>query len=67
MSSRATAKRKKENLGKATNRTDSQCVHHWVIEPPNGRVSRGVCKKCGMEMDFYNTASVPWKDVDFKL
>ncbi len=30
------------------------CVHHWVIEPPKGPVSRGVCKKCGAEQEFPN-------------
>jgi hypothetical protein len=29
------------------------CLHHWVIEPPNGteRVN-GRCRKCGAERDF---------------
>ncbi len=31
-----------------------QCVHHWVIEPPSGPVSKGVCKICGTEKEFKN-------------
>jgi hypothetical protein len=30
------------------------CRHHWVIEMPNGPVSHGQCKVCGMERDFHN-------------
>lgn len=30
------------------------CVHHWIIEPPNGPVSKGVCKLCGAEKNFEN-------------
>ena len=32
----------------------ASCRHHWVIEMPNGPVSHGQCKVCGMERDFYN-------------
>ena len=30
------------------------CRHHWVIEMPNGPVSKGQCKRCGIERDFMN-------------
>jgi hypothetical protein len=30
------------------------CVHHWVIEQPNGPASKGVCKKCGATALFKN-------------
>lgn len=30
------------------------CVHHWLIDSPNGRTSRGRCKVCGAERDFRN-------------
>jgi len=33
------------------------CVHHWMIESPNGPVSKGKCEKCGEERMFLN--SVP--------
>jgi len=28
---------------------------HWVIEPPNGKLSTGKCKKCGKEKEFENS------------
>ncbi len=28
---------------------------HWVIEPPNGPVSMGKCKKCGIQKEFKNS------------
>jgi len=31
-----------------------QCQHHWLIEPPSGPLSRGVCKRCGEERYFMN-------------
>ena len=30
------------------------CKHHWLIEPPNGRTSMGVCKICGATREFDN-------------
>ena len=30
------------------------CVHHWVIEPPTSPLSKGICKICGAEKEFYN-------------
>lgn len=33
---------------------DVECRHHWVIEMPNGPLSHGRCKVCGLERDFYN-------------
>ncbi len=32
------------------------CQHHWVIEPPNGPTSRGLCRNCGESRDFLNYA-----------
>jgi hypothetical protein len=32
------------------------CVHRWRIESPNGATSHGVCKHCGEERDFPNSA-----------
>lgn len=34
---------------------DIQCVHWWLIEPPQGMYSIGVCKKCGEFNVFRNT------------
>jgi len=36
---------------------ESECCHYWLIDSPNGPASRGICKFCGEEKDFYN--SVP--------
>ncbi len=30
------------------------CTHYWVIEPPNGPISKGVCKLCGSQKEFRN-------------
>ena len=39
----------------------TECVHHWVIEVPNGPLSGGVCQRCGEERDFQNSAEpVGW-------
>jgi hypothetical protein len=32
----------------------SACIHHWIIETPDGPVSRGVCKHCKAEKYFDN-------------
>lgn len=32
-----------------------RCPHHWLVEPPNGAVSPGVCSYCGRHRQFYNT------------
>ena len=31
------------------------CRHHWVIEPANGRYSRGECRNCHEERAFENS------------
>ncbi len=31
------------------------CRHHWVIEPANGPVSRGVCQVCEETREFKNS------------
>jgi hypothetical protein len=43
-------------------RTPASCVHHWLIETPNGRESHGVCKRCGANKAFTNsTEQVMWE------
>jgi len=37
----------------------SKCRHYWVIEGARGPISRGVCKFCGAEREFYNS----WSDL----
>lgn len=32
------------------------CVHHWVIASPDGEMSVGRCKVCGVEKEFPNSA-----------
>ena len=31
------------------------CRHHWIIEPANGRHSRGKCRNCHEERTFENS------------
>lgn len=31
------------------------CVHHWLIDPPEGKASEGTCRKCGATDMFPNT------------
>lgn len=31
------------------------CRHYWVIEAPNGPMSRGECKYCHAEKEFQNS------------
>lgn len=31
------------------------CKHYWLIEPPNGANSNGICKKCSTTRDFTNS------------
>ena len=41
----------------------SQCRHHWLIESPHGATSMGVCKLCGAQKEFHNSAySRLWED-----
>ncbi len=35
------------------------CRHHWVIAPPNGPVSSGVCQICQEVREFHNTIEMP--------
>ena len=34
---------------------NESCVHHCVIDPPNGAVSQGHCKACGETKEFRNS------------
>ena len=35
--------------------SESKCRHCWKVESANGPTSRGVCKFCGAEKEFYNS------------
>jgi len=39
---------------KVSRKRRSACLHHWVIDPPEGAVSKGTCRSCGEERDFPN-------------
>lgn len=48
--------------------TSALCRHHWVIETPNGAVSSGMCKRCGLHKEFRNSAEDPlWDNDSFSL
>ena len=36
-------------------KTETECVHHWVIEPAQGPLSQGRCKICKVTRDFSNS------------
>lgn len=33
----------------------AECCHYWIIDSPNGPISRGECKFCGTKRDFTNS------------
>ena len=37
---------------------ESECPHYWLIEPPKGPTSMGICKLCGAIREFDNQFSV---------
>ena len=38
-----------------TKNKNTECSHHWSIEPPNGTMSIGNCKFCGETREFRNS------------
>ena len=36
--------------------TNVQCAHHWIIETPDGPISKGKCQLSGEEREFNNSA-----------
>ena len=43
--------------------TETTCRHHWLIESPHGATSMGICKLCGAEKEFRNSAGdFLWED-----
>ena len=43
--------------------TEPTCRHHWLIESPHGVTSMGVCKLCGSQKEFRNSAGdFLWED-----
>lgn len=38
------------------------CRHHWIIEPPQGSTSKGICKVCGENREFRNSSDdIVWE------
>lgn len=33
----------------------NDCVHFWIIDPPNGMTSQGICQYCEERKDFENS------------
>ncbi|MDA0350828.1 MAG: hypothetical protein O3A10_01285 [Chloroflexi bacterium] len=61
--SRTSAESESRPTGAA--RKAANCIHHWIIDAPNGRESTGVCKHCGVEKGFSNsTESVMWEQTN---
>ncbi|MBI2327485.1 hypothetical protein HYU92_04150 [Candidatus Curtissbacteria bacterium] len=42
----------------------SPCQHYWLIEPPQGPTSPGVCKHCGDSKTFLNNLDGGYRDRD---
>jgi hypothetical protein len=43
--------------------TQPECRHHWLIESPHGATSMGICKLCGSQKEFRNSAGdFLWED-----
>lgn len=46
----------------------AMCRHHWVIDTPNGAVSGGRCKRCGVDRQFRNSSEdLMWDSDSFSL
>ena len=43
----------------------SACCHHWIIEPANGPISRGVCRTCLEVREFKNSIAGMERDVQY--
>lgn len=43
--------------------TKPECRHHWLIDSPHGATSMGICKLCGAQKEFRNSAGdFLWED-----
>jgi len=49
-----------ELLALKATQEQSACQHHWVIDPPEGPVSKGTCRSCGEEREFLNYTERPY-------
>ena len=57
MSNRVVTVSRETDVKPEEHQDKSECCHYWLIDSPNGAISKGICKLCGAEKDFYN--SVP--------
>ena len=56
---------KSDSSSATSARKVANCVHHWIIDAPNGRESVGSCKHCGVTKGFANsTESVMWEQTN---
>ena len=40
------------------------CIHYFIVDPPNGPTSQGVCKFCGFTRSFQNSLGDPsWMNI----
>ena len=54
------------NNGHGSQVDKKTCVHHWLIEAPNGNTSSGTCKLCGeVRKDYFlnSMEQVGWSSV----
>ena len=42
-------------MSENTAAADTSCMHHWMIDQPNGPTSMGTCKICGVSQEFNNS------------
>lgn len=58
-----------ENLDVAVAEPEVEsCAHHWLIGAPEGPVSSGVCKNCGIDKEFKNyVEGSSWSSSDVSL
>ncbi|MFC1934805.1 hypothetical protein ACFLXZ_00615 [Chloroflexota bacterium] len=40
--------------GKVKHGRQRECQHYWLIETADGPTSKGVCRFCGADREFYN-------------
>lgn len=58
----------KDTLEKRKRAARMGCAHYWIIESPQGPISKGVCKYCGAVSEFSNYVTYPsWEGNVTKL
>ena len=49
----------KDTIEKRKRTSRVGCAHYWIIESPQGPISKGVCKYCGAVSEFSNYVPYP--------